>query len=413
MKNTLKKMLSILAFMICVVVLITACDEGGELSNGDSTPIENATDETVVDENESEVDELFGTWVHSFDNVVVSFDGINEYMLSVDGNVSVNEYEYKNESLVLYENSEILDEGYIDFEGDLVLDGYSGWFEKEVDYSSDETNNQTVNHGTNENVDVVLDDRFLGTWYHVENNITFTFYDDLTYAYSGDLGSGEGGFSFDGNIIYFDENSPEDFIQAYFDEDDDLVIADMRLWFEREQNSDMLVEAQSRQSIGGSWTNIDGVQTFEFYDDGTYSYFDGAIIIEGYYRADHEYNVLTLDDENSATYTPEIDLIDFYNNYGVFFKNEARLRAEDVNLVGTWAFGETEAVGALLHFYDDGTYDAEKCHNVGGGLFGGTYSVDGVNVTLSEDTNEETFIIYTDRSMVGSNSKNIQFNKVE
>ena len=167
--------------------------------------------------------ELEGDWVHSSGNLILTFDGRSSVTFQElqEGGISSSStgwYSYDGETVTVDLSSGV-SEGYIDGDGDLIVDGLDGWFSRSgssaSEYSSDNdysaSDSSYALEGAYDNDEMSYSIVFYSdgtfTLSSMEDSVecTYTLYDDGTlYIYIPGEGETEGQYDFSENRVYID-----------------------------------------------------------------------------------------------------------------------------------------------------------------------------------------------------------------
>ncbi len=318
MKYGLKKKFSIISIMIIVSILLTACGSSDEVSNNENTTKEDNVNNTVTEEqggnsNNPDVNntsgevvyDIIGMWGHFSDSIVISLDEYGSYVFNAFGNVIEGEYVYTNNHLVLYEGSDVLDEGYIDEDGDLIMYQAAGYFEKasdaedESDYIPsypDDVPNPEPQRVFNEvsvealpAADVEANIVLYGTWSNESNEIYIEFSEQGAYKYDDPNDEYEygyyGQYTFDGTTIYFTDGTVGEFYMDY----DSLYLERAgsegeMFYYNNSELTSALLPGNGYIPFTGTWQHQTLDMQLHFRSNGTYRLSGGGNYVEGIYE---------------------------------------------------------------------------------------------------------------------------------
>lgn len=231
--------------------------------------------------------ELEGDWIHSSSNLMLSFDGkasVNFQDMTEGGSISSGWYSYDGETVTV-DLSEGIFEGYIDWEGDLIIDirGEGGW------YSRGDSSELRYPDVTGPEAELV------GYWKNDSTGDYIEFCSDGSVVYSIDGGIGfSSPFTFDGNTVSFGR------FTGYMDSFGDIVLEGVDHWFSRSaQDEDSSSEDNSNDdgdySLGGAYDNDDEEMSIVFHSDGTATVSDFYSSESATYTVDGDYLVVEFD----------------------------------------------------------------------------------------------------------------------
>ncbi len=191
-----------------ILEYVGAADESllDGLSSDDYEDSEDSEDYGDSDDSYGSSDSsLTGEWYHNNNsNDYVTFTEDGEVYFSIDGGGGRDDYYYDGETVSFYKYT-----GYIDGDGDLVLDEVDGWFHYGYVDSSAESDGSIV-----------------GEWYNAITDDGLVFEDDGTVRYIIGDDSGVAEFEFDGEKVAFDGYN------GHIDEHGALVIDGVEHWFD-------------------------------------------------------------------------------------------------------------------------------------------------------------------------------------
>ena len=225
--------------------------------------------------------ELEGDWIHTSGNRMLTFDGsgsltFQEMYEGGSSSSSSGWYSYDGETVTV-DTSAGISEGYIDDEGDLIIeiDGEGGW------YSPGDSSQLTYPDITGPEAEMV------GQWVnsYTGDSVEFTRDGSVVYSIGGGFGVASP-FTFDGETVTFSDYT------GYIDGDGDLIVEGLDGWFSRTESSSSGGESDSGDSsysLGGAYDNDDEEMSIVFYSDGTVVMSDFEFSDEGTYTVDGDY----------------------------------------------------------------------------------------------------------------------------
>ncbi len=225
--------------------------------------------------------ELEGDWIHTSGNRMLTFDGsgsvtFQEMYEGGSSSSSSGWYSYDGETVTV-DTSAGISEGYIDDEGDLIIeiDGEGGW------YSRGDSSQLTYPDITGPEAEMV------GYWRNdtTGDYVEFTSDGSVVYSIGGGIGFASP-FTFDGETVTFSDYT------GYIDGDGDLIVEGLDGWFSRTESSSSGGESDSGDSsysLGGAYDNDDAEVSIVFYSDGTVTISDFNYAQEGIYLVDGNY----------------------------------------------------------------------------------------------------------------------------
>lgn len=204
--------------------------------------------------------ELEGDWIHTSGNRMLTFDGSGSltFQETYEGGSSSSSsgwYSYDGETVTV-DTSAGISEGYIDDEGDLIIeiDGEGGW------YSRGDSSQLTYPDITGPEAEMV------GYWTNDTTGDFVEFTSDGSVVYS--IGGGFGvasPFTFDGETVTFSDYT------GYIDGDGDLIVEGLDGWFSRSESSGGdSGSGDSSYSLSGAYDNDEMEYSIVFYPDGTF-----------------------------------------------------------------------------------------------------------------------------------------------
>ena len=225
--------------------------------------------------------ELEGDWIHSSGNRMLTFDGRGSvtFQETYEGGSSSSSsgwYSYDGETVTV-DTSAGISEGYIDGDGDLIIeiDGEGGW------YSPGDSSQLTYPDITGPEAEMV------GYWRNdtTGDYVEFTSDGSVVYSIGGGIGFASP-FTFDGETVTFSDYT------GYIDGDGDLIVEGLDGWFSRTESSSSGGESDSGDSsysLGGAYDNDDAEVSIVFYSDGTVTISDYNTAQDGIYTVDGSY----------------------------------------------------------------------------------------------------------------------------
>ena len=225
--------------------------------------------------------ELEGDWIHTSGNRMLTFDGsgsltFQEMYEGGSSSSSSGWYSYDGETVTV-DTSAGISEGYIDSEGDLIIeiDGEGGW------YSRGDSSQLTYPDITGPEAEMV------GYWRNdtTGDYVEFTSDGSVVYSIGGGIGFASP-FTFDGETVTFSDYT------GYIDGDGDLIVEGLDGWFSRTESSSSGGESDSGDSsysLGGAYDNDDAEVSIVFYSDGTVTISDYNTAQDGIYTVDGSY----------------------------------------------------------------------------------------------------------------------------
>ena len=225
--------------------------------------------------------ELEGDWIHTSGNRMLTFDGSGSltFQETYEGGSSSSSsgwYSYDGETVTV-DTSAGISEGYIDDEGDLIIeiDGEGGW------YSRGDSSQLTYPDITGPEAEMV------GYWRNdtTGDSVEFTSDGSAVYAIGGSFGVASP-FTFDGETVTFSDYT------GYIDSEGDLIVEGLDGWFSRTESSSSGGESDSGDSsysLGGAYDNDDAEVSIVFYSDGTVTISDYNTAQDGIYTVDGSY----------------------------------------------------------------------------------------------------------------------------
>ena len=208
--------------------------------------------------------ELEGDWIHSSSNLMLSFDGrasvTFQDMTDGGGYAGSGWYSYDGETVTV-DLSEGIFEGYIDRDGDLIIEirGEGGW------YSRGDSSELRYPDVTGPEAELV------GYWKNDSTGDYIEFCSDGSVVYSIDGGIGlSSPFTFDGETVTFGR------FTGYMDSFGDIVLDGVDHWFslseQEEEDGDEDYDDgydDDGYTLGGAYDNDDAEMSMVFYTDGT------------------------------------------------------------------------------------------------------------------------------------------------
>ena len=231
--------------------------------------------------------ELEGDWIHTSGNRMLTFDGsgsltFQEMYEGGSSSSSSGWYSYDGETVTV-DTSAGISEGYIDDEGDLIIeiDGEGGW------YSRGDSSQLTYPDITGPEAEMV------GYWRNdtTGDYVEFTSDGSVVYSIGGGIGFASP-FTFDGETVTFSDYT------GYIDGDGDLIVEGLDGWFSRTESSSSGGESDSGDSsysLGGAYDNDEAEVSIVFYSDGTVTISDFNTAQDGIYTVDGSYVWLEMD----------------------------------------------------------------------------------------------------------------------
>lgn len=222
--------------------------------------------------------ELEGDWIHSSGNRILTFDGSGSvtFQETYEGGSSSSSsgwYSYDGETVTV-DTSAGISEGYIDGDGDLIIeiDGEGGW------YSPGDSSQLTYPDITGPEAEMV------GYWRNdtTGDYVEFTSDGSVVYSIGGGIGFASP-FTFDGETVTFSDYT------GYIDGDGDLIVEGLDGWFSRTESSGGSGSSGSGYSLGGAYDNDDAEVSIVFYSDGTVTISDYNTAQDGIYTVDGSY----------------------------------------------------------------------------------------------------------------------------
>lgn len=208
--------------------------------------------------------ELEGDWIHTSGNRMLTFDGSGSvtFQETYEGGSSSSSsgwYSYDGETVTV-DTSAGISEGYIDGDGDLIIeiDGEGGW------YSPGDSSQLTYPDITGPEAEMV------GYWRNdtTGDYVEFTSDGSVVYSIGGGIGFASP-FTFDGETVTFSDYT------GYIDGDGDLIVEGLDGWFSRTESSGSggsgdSGSGDSGYALDGAYDNDDMSYSIVFYPDGTF-----------------------------------------------------------------------------------------------------------------------------------------------
>lgn len=234
--------------------------------------------------------ELEGDWIHSSSNLMLSFDGrasvTFQDMTDGGGYAGSGWYSYDGETVTV-DLSEGIFEGYIDRDGDLIIEirGEGGW------YSRGDSSELRYPDVTGPEAELV------GYWKNDSTGDYIEFCSDGSVVYSIDGGIGfSSPFTFDGETVTFGR------FTGYMDSIGDIVLDGVDHWFslseQEEEDGDEDYDDgydDDGYTLGGAYDNDDAEMSMVFYTDGTATVSDFYSSESATYTVDGDYLVVEFD----------------------------------------------------------------------------------------------------------------------
>ena len=264
--------------------------------------------------------ELEGDWIHTSGNRMLTFDGsgsltFQEMYEGGSSSSSSGWYSYDGETVTV-DTSAGISEGYIDDEGDLIIeiDGEGGW------YSRGDSSQLTYPDITGPEAEMV------GYWRNdtTGDYVEFTSDGSVVYSIGGGIGFASP-FTFDGETVTFSDYT------GYIDGDGDLIVEGLDGWFSRTESSSSGGESDSGDSsysLGGAYDNDEAEVSIVFYSDGTVTISDYNTAQDGIYTVDGDYIYMEMEgaipyegwyDASDDTFTLDGLLGEFYAVYDAWY----------------------------------------------------------------------------------------------
>lgn len=211
--------------------------------------------------------ELEGDWVHSSGNLMLTFDGRSSVTFQElqEGGISSSStgwYSYDGETVTVDLSSGV-SEGYIDGEGDLIIEiqGEGGW------YTQGDSSQLSYPDITGPEAELVDE------WINSSTGDLVEFRSDgsVVYSIDGSVGASSS-FTFDGEAVTFSDYT------GYIDGDGDLIVDGLDGWFSRSGSSaseyssdDDYSSSDSSYALEGAYDNDEMSYSIVFYSDGTFT----------------------------------------------------------------------------------------------------------------------------------------------
>lgn len=229
--------------------------------------------------------ELEGDWIHTSGNRMLTFDGsgsltFQEMYEGGSSSSSSGWYSYDGETVTV-DTSAGISEGYIDDEGDLIIeiDGEGGW------YSRGDSSQLTYPDITGPEAEMV------GQWVnsYTGDSVEFTRDGSVVYSIGGGFGVASP-FTFDGETVTFSDYT------GYIDGDGDLIVEGLDGWFScSESSGGDSGSGDSGYALGGAYDNDDAEMSIVFHSDGTATVSDFYSSEDATYTVDGDYLVVEFD----------------------------------------------------------------------------------------------------------------------
>lgn len=257
--------------------------------------------------------ELEGDWIHTSGNRMLTFDGsgsltFQEMYEGGSSSSSSGWYSYDGETVTV-DTSAGISEGYIDSEGDLIIeiDGEGGW------YSRGDSSQLTYPDITGPEAEMV------GQWVnsYTGDSVEFTRDGSVVYSIGGGFGVASP-FTFDGETVTFSDYT------GYIDAAGDLIVEGLDGWFSRTESSSSGGESDSGDSsysLGGAYDNDEAEVSIVFYSDGTITISDFDTTQDGIYTVDGSYVWLEMEGtvQYEGYYDPFADIFTLDGLRGEFY----------------------------------------------------------------------------------------------
>lgn len=261
--------------------------------------------------------ELEGDWIHTSGNRMLTFDGsgsltFQEMYEGGSSSSSSGWYSYDGETVTV-DTSAGISEGYIDDEGDLIIeiDGEGGW------YSRGDSSQLTYPDITGPEAEMV------GQWVnsYTGDSVEFTRDGSVVYSIGGGFGVASP-FTFDGETVTFSDYT------GYIDGDGDLIVEGLDGWFSRTNSSgddggsdDNDDGGSGVYSLGGAYDNYEAEVSIVFYSDGTITISDFDTTQDGIYTVDGSYVWLEMEGtvQYEGYYDPFADIFALDGLDGEFY----------------------------------------------------------------------------------------------
>ena len=261
--------------------------------------------------------ELEGDWIHTSGNRMLTFDGsgsltFQEMYEGGSSSSSSGWYSYDGETVTV-DTSAGISEGYIDDEGDLIIeiDGEGGW------YSRGDSSKLTYPDITGPEAEMV------GQWVnsYTGDSVEFTRDGSVVYSIGGGFGVASP-FTFDGETVTFSDYT------GYIDGDGDLIVEGLDGWFSRTNSSgddggsdDNDDGGSGVYSLGGAYDNDEAEVSIVFYSDGTITISDFDTTQDGIYTVDGSYVWLEMEGtvQYEGYYDPFADIFALDGLDGEFY----------------------------------------------------------------------------------------------
>lgn len=255
--------------------------------------------------------ELEGDWIHSSGNRMLTFDGsgsltFQEMYEGGSSSSSSGWYSYDGETVTV-DTSAGISEGYIDDEGDLIIeiDGEGGW------YSRGDSSQLTYPDITGPEAEMV------GYWTNDTTGdfVEFTSDGSVMYSIGGGIGFASP-FTFDGETVTFSDYT------GYIDGDGDLIVEGLDGWFSRSESSGGdSGSGDSGYALGGAYDNDEAEVSIVFYSDGTITISDFDTTQDGIYTVDGSYVWLEMEGtvQYEGYYDPFADIFTLDGLRGEFY----------------------------------------------------------------------------------------------
>ena len=261
--------------------------------------------------------ELEGDWIHTSGNRMLTFDGsgsltFQEMYEGGSYSSSSGWYSYDGETVTV-DTSAGISEGYIDDEGDLIIeiDGEGGW------YSRGDSSQLTYPDITGPEAEMV------GQWVnsYTGDSVEFTRDGSVVYSIGGGFGVASP-FTFDGETVTFSDYT------GYIDAAGDLIVEGLDGWFSRTNSSgddggsdDNDDGGSGGYSLGGAYDNDEAEVSIVFYSDGTVTISDFDSAQDGIYTVDGSYVWLEMEGtvQYEGYYDPFADIFTLDGLRGEFY----------------------------------------------------------------------------------------------
>ena len=208
-----KKILTVLLSVLCLALLLSACGKEPPVTEQKTEEPETTTEDLWPDLDPEDLynEELEGDWVHSDEEITLSFDGEDRFWLSDSEDGLEGRYQFDGLSLYLRDRDGNVLTGFMDQSGNLTLDALQGSFSPAQ-------------------AEPELDQSLVGTWTYNYADIVFTFGTEGEFSCASPWDSFEGSYTFDGTDLEICKDGSTH-ATGCLEEDHRLYLDDLNGWF--------------------------------------------------------------------------------------------------------------------------------------------------------------------------------------